>query len=82
MYDKGSLYTGENIFIKMLNNVGMALPKIIQTRCNTYAARQWMIAYNNNNMRNPIIKEGGGYTCYCCMLSSTALLHMYCTLFV
>ena len=48
----------KNIFIKMLNNVGMAVPKIIQTRCSTYAARQWMIAYNNN-MRNPIIKDVG-----------------------
>ena len=36
------------------NNVGMAVPKIIQTRCSTYAARQWMIAYNNKNMRNPL----------------------------
>ena len=43
----------------MLNNVGIAVAKIIQTRCSTYAARQWMIAYNNNNMRNPIIKDVG-----------------------
>ena len=47
------------IFIKMLDNVGMAVPKIIQTRCSTYAPRQWMIAYNNNNMCNPIIKDVG-----------------------
>ena len=51
------LQYGKDIFIKMLNNVGMAVPKIIQTRCSTHAARQWMIAYNNNNMRNPIIKD-------------------------
>ena len=38
----------------MLNNVGMAVPKIIRTRCSTYAARQWMLAYNNNNIRNPL----------------------------
>ena len=43
----------------MLNDVGMAVPKIIRTRCSTYAARQWMIAYNNNNMRNPVIKDVG-----------------------
>ena len=49
----------KNIFIKMLDNVGMAVPKIIQTRCSTYAARQWMIACNNNNMRNPIIEDVG-----------------------
>ena len=34
--------------------MGMAVPKIIQTRCSTYAARQWMIAYSNSNMRNPL----------------------------
>ena len=33
------------VIIKMLNNVGMAVLKIIQTRCSTYAARPWMIAY-------------------------------------
>ena len=53
------MYKSKNIFIKMLNNVGMAVPKIIRTRCSTYAARQWMIAYNNNNMRNPVIKDVG-----------------------
>ena len=40
----------------LLNNVGMAVPKIIRTRCSTYAARQWMIAYN---MGNPVIKDVG-----------------------
>ena len=30
------------------------MPKIVRTRCSTYAARQWMIAYNSNNVRNPL----------------------------
>ena len=78
-----TLYKSKNIFIKMLNNVGMAVPKIIQTRCSTYAARQWMIAYNNNNMRNPIIKDVGRglhmllFVCYhplpCCICTAPCL---------
>ena len=38
------MHKSKNIFIKMLDNVGMAVPEIMQTRCSTYAARQWMIA--------------------------------------
>ena len=38
-----------------------------------------MRACNNNNMRNPKLKDvGGGYACYYyCMLSSPVLLHIY-----
>ena len=73
----------KNIFIKMLNNVGMAVPKI---RCSTYAARQWMIAYNNN-MRNPIIKDVGRglrmllllYAIIHCL--AAYVLHLVCMIF-
>ena len=41
---------------------------------NIYAARQEMRACNNNNMRNPKLKDvGWGYACYCCMPSSPEL---------
>ena len=81
-YDKS-----KNIFIKMLNNVGMAVPKIIQTRCSTYAARQWMIAYNNKNMCNPIIKDVGRglrmllllYAIIHCL--AAYVLHLVCMIF-
>ena len=48
----------------MLKEIGMTVPKSRETICsktgdegNIYAARQGMRACNNNNMRNPIIKE-------------------------
>ena len=57
----------KNISIKMLKDVGMTVPKVekqVQYICsktgdegNIYAARQGMRACNNNNMRNPILKE-------------------------
>ena len=80
-------YKGKVFFIKMLNNVGMAVPKIIQTRCSTYAARQCMLAYNNNNMRNPIIKDVGRglrmllllYAIIHCL--AAYVLHLVCTIF-
>ena len=58
---------------------------------NIYAARQGMRACNNNNMRNPIIKEMlGGVThviivaCphpLSCCIYVALMLHIYCTCF-
>ena len=54
----------------MLKGVGMTVPKSRKTSAvymrktgdegSIYAARQGMRAYNNTNMRNPIIKDVGG----------------------
>ena len=63
------------------------MPKIIQTRCSTYAARQWMIAYNNTNMRNPLIKDVGRglrmllllYAIIHCLAAN--VLHLVCMIF-
>ena len=81
------MYKGKNIFGKMLNNVGMSVPKIIQARCSTYAARQWMIAYNNNNMRNPLINDVGRGLCMLLLLYAIIhclaayVLHLVCMIF-
>ena len=69
----------KNIFTKMLKDVGMEVPKSIET-CRQ---RQGMIACNNHNMRNPIFTDVGiwGYACYdCCMLSSPAFVCMHAEL--
>ena len=60
---QGSNKGSKNISIKMLKDVGMTVPKSRETSAvymqqdNIYAAKQGMRACNNNNMRNPIIKE-------------------------
>ena len=80
------LTESKNIFIKMLNNVGTAVPRITQTRCGTYAAKQWMIAYNNNNMRNPIIEDVGRGLCMLLLLYAIIhclaayVLHLVCVI--
>ena len=58
-YISGSftLYKCKNIFNKMLKDVGIEVPKSIETRSvkvqHACRQRQGMIACNNRNMRNP-----------------------------
>ena len=49
----------KNVSIKLLKDVGMTVPESRETSAvyTMYAARQGMMSCNNNNMRNPIIKE-------------------------
>ena len=41
-------------FFKVLKDVGMEVPKSVETRKHIYTAKQAMMACNNNNVRNPI----------------------------
>ena len=47
-------YGYTNIFIRMLKDVGTAVPKIREARS---VARQGIMAYNKNTMRNSIVME-------------------------
>ena len=45
--------------------------------------RQRIIASNNNNMRNPIIKDvGRGYTLHYCWIPLSSAFALYCTFFI
>ena len=51
-----SLINSKNIFIKMLKDVGIAVPKTRETS-SVYMPQDMIMAYNNNTMRNPILKR-------------------------
>ena len=65
----------KNIFIKMLQDIGM--PKIREL--GQYTWHKTKMEYNNNTMRNPILKRdvGSDYAWYyCCMPYSFVLWHI------